>query len=207
MKISIKKKYIGITATLTSGILGFMFLRELWMKISQENIFVLIVPTVFLSSTFYAINHWLSLRFKEKLADEASRQVVTGDPQKTELVKNHLWNKSYEEAYTFNFLHKQIKFTSSWADQAEIEKNKTASHQEKNNRLRVDKFQEQLFRPENPIEVLGELIDPGNQPILYGWAKRNKPELERQLKSVADRWHEGSVRAAVLAMESDLAHG
>lgn len=58
-----------------------------------------------------------------------------------------------------------------------------------------------------PIEILGESIDPGNQPVLYQWAKRNKPGLERQLKSVADKWHEGNVRAAVLALESDLAHG
>jgi len=58
-----------------------------------------------------------------------------------------------------------------------------------------------------PIKVQGELIDPDNQPILYQKAKVNKPELERQLKSIADKWHEGSIRAALIALESDLSHG
>ena len=58
-----------------------------------------------------------------------------------------------------------------------------------------------------PIKILGEMIYPGNQPILYRKAKVNKPELERQLKSIAEKWHEGSVRAAILALESDLEHG
>jgi hypothetical protein len=58
-----------------------------------------------------------------------------------------------------------------------------------------------------PVKILGELIDPDNMPILYQKAKLNKPELERQLKSIADKWHEGSVRAAIIALESDLQHG
>lgn len=57
------------------------------------------------------------------------------------------------------------------------------------------------------IKILGELIDPDNQPILYQKAKLNKHELERQLKSIADNWHEGSIRAAITALESDLQHG
>lgn len=125
MKISIKKKYIGIIATLASGILGFMFLQEQLIKISQENISVLIAPIIFLTSTLYAINYWLSLRFNEKLVDESSREVANGDPQKTELVRNHLWNKSYEEAYTLNILMGKIKCTSSWAEQDELEKIKS----------------------------------------------------------------------------------
>lgn len=63
------------------------------------------------------------------------------------------------------------------------------------------------FEKKQPVEILGEMIDPGNQPILYRKAKVNKPELERQLKSIAEKWHEGSVRAAILALESDLEHG
>ncbi len=63
------------------------------------------------------------------------------------------------------------------------------------------------MKKEKPIKILGEIIDPDNQPILYRKAKVNKPELERQLKSIAEKWHEGSVRAALLALESDLEHG
>jgi len=55
--------------------------------------------------------------------------------------------------------------------------------------------------------VLGEELDPDNQPILYRKTKINKPELERQLKSIADKWHGGNVRSAILALESDLQHG
>lgn len=62
-------------------------------------------------------------------------------------------------------------------------------------------------KSEKPIKVLGEIIDPDNQPILYHKAKLNKPELERQLKSIANTWHEGSIRSAILALESDLDHG
>ena len=57
------------------------------------------------------------------------------------------------------------------------------------------------------IKILGETIDADNQPILYQKAKLNKPELERQLKSIADKWHEGSIRAATISLESDLSHG
>jgi len=56
------------------------------------------------------------------------------------------------------------------------------------------------------ITILGEIIDSDNQPILYQKAKLNKSELERQIKSVADKWHEGSVRSAILSLESDLLH-
>lgn len=57
------------------------------------------------------------------------------------------------------------------------------------------------------IVLWGEEIDPDNMPILYQKAKLNKTELEKQLRSVADKWHEGSVRAAIIALESDLQHG
>lgn len=62
-------------------------------------------------------------------------------------------------------------------------------------------------KPKNPVTVLGKIIDPDNQPILYQKAITNLPGLERQLKSIANAWHEGNVRAAILALESDLEHG
>ena len=55
--------------------------------------------------------------------------------------------------------------------------------------------------------ILGEEIDPDNMPKLYRWAKENPETLEKQLKSIANAWHEGSIRAAMLALESDLEHG
>ena len=59
----------------------------------------------------------------------------------------------------------------------------------------------------NKTIVLGEVISKGNQPILYRREMMNKPESERQLQSIANAWHEGSIRSAILALESDLAHG
>ncbi|PIX74387.1 hypothetical protein CO083_03840 [Candidatus Roizmanbacteria bacterium CG_4_9_14_0_8_um_filter_34_12] len=57
------------------------------------------------------------------------------------------------------------------------------------------------------ISILGETIDKENFPILYKWAKDNSETLEQQLKSLADKWHEGSIISAMQALESDLEHG
>jgi len=57
------------------------------------------------------------------------------------------------------------------------------------------------------IIILGEEIDPDNMPILYRKAIVNPEELERQLKSIAKAWHQGDIRAAMIALESDLEHG
>ena len=122
IKIAVKKKYIGVVATFVSCVLGLLLLQEFWIQISQKPLSVLIIPLLFLISTIYTINYWLSLRFKEKLSDEVSKQVANDDWQKADKVKNHLWNKSYEEAYTLNILMGKIIFTSSWIEQNEIEK-------------------------------------------------------------------------------------
>lgn len=58
-----------------------------------------------------------------------------------------------------------------------------------------------------PVVILGEEVDPDNMPILYRKANTNNLELERQLKSIATAWHEGNIRAAMIALESDLEHG
>lgn len=58
-----------------------------------------------------------------------------------------------------------------------------------------------------PINILGEMVDPDNMPILYRWAKTNPETLEKQLKSIADAWHEGSINSAMIAFEMDLEHG
>lgn len=61
--------------------------------------------------------------------------------------------------------------------------------------------------PQKSISILGEEIDPDNMPKLYRWAKNNPETLERQLKSIAKAWHQGDIRAAMIAFESDLEHG
>ena len=64
-----------------------------------------------------------------------------------------------------------------------------------------------LKRKEKPIKVFNEEINPDNMPKLYLWAKTNPKILEGQLKSVADKWHEGNISSAMQALESDLEHG
>ena len=60
---------------------------------------------------------------------------------------------------------------------------------------------------QKPIIILGEPVDPDNMPKLYQKAVLNPEELARQVHSIATAWHEGSVRAALIALESDLEHG
>jgi len=57
-----------------------------------------------------------------------------------------------------------------------------------------------------PIIILGEEIDPDNMPKLYSWARTNPYTLEKQLKSIADKWHQGSIRSALVNFEMDLEH-
>ncbi len=70
-----------------------------------------------------------------------------------------------------------------------------------------DMKQKQNIKVNKEILVLGEIIDPDNFPVLYRWAKRNPETLEKQLQSIAKAWHEGSIRSAMVAFESDLGHG
>lgn len=123
MKIAIKKKYVGIVTTFISLVLCFSFLQELLLQISQKDLSILIAPLIFLITTTYSINYWLNLKYKEKLADEVSRQISDGNLTKRDSVKNHLWNKSYEEAYTLNIYMGKIKITSSSSEQNKLEKN------------------------------------------------------------------------------------
>jgi len=58
-----------------------------------------------------------------------------------------------------------------------------------------------------PIIILGKSLDTENYPKLYRWAKENPATLEDHVKSVASAWHEGNVRSAMVALESDLEHG
>jgi len=107
MKISIKKRYVGIITSLISIVLAYLFLNELLVKLSQESISILIVPLVFLISTAYAFGYWSNLRNSEKIIDIVSRDVAKGDPEIAQKVKTHLWNKNIEEAYIIYIFKKR----------------------------------------------------------------------------------------------------
>lgn len=124
MKISIKKKYIFGTAFFVSCVFGLLIFDETLKLISHKEVTFFIVPIVFLISTTYTIHYFISLRIKEKLADEVSKEVSNRDTEKADKIKSHLYNKSWEEAYTINVLKGKIKFTSSWEGQTELEKTK-----------------------------------------------------------------------------------
>lgn len=124
MKISIKKKYIVGIAILNSVVIGYTYLQLLLIKLSEVSPLSLIPPAIFLISIFYTIHYFFNLKSAEKIIDEISRELPNDNPHDIQLVKEHLRKKNYEESYTINFLNKKIKFTSSWAQQAEVEKSK-----------------------------------------------------------------------------------
>lgn len=68
-------------------------------------------------------------------------------------------------------------------------------------------FDRMINKQQKTIVIFGEEIDPDNMPKLYKWAKNNPETLKRQLKSIAKAWHQGNIRAAMIALESDLEHG
>ena len=61
-----------------------------------------------------------------------------------------------------------------------------------------------MTRDGESFEVLGEKFSVEHFPILYDMYQTSKPNLERQLKSIADVCHEGSISSAAVAFESDL---
>jgi len=64
----------------------------------------------------------------------------------------------------------------------------------------------QTIESSEPLEFLGEKLDPLYYPILYRWAKEHPDTLKRTLLSLAKAWG-GSLRSAKQALESDLEHG
>lgn len=52
--------------------------------------------------------------------------------------------------------------------------------------------------------VLGHKFEVKHFPCLYRMYQTSPENLERQLRSVADAWHEGSIVSAAVAFESDL---
>ena len=57
------------------------------------------------------------------------------------------------------------------------------------------------------VGISDKKLDPKYFPVLYKWVKENPETLESQLKSIADKWHEGNILSAMQALESDLEHG
>lgn len=54
--------------------------------------------------------------------------------------------------------------------------------------------------------ILGEELDEKDFPNLCKWAKTNPDTLIEQIKSIAQKWHEGSYSSAIIALEVDLSH-
>ena len=121
MKITIKKKHLVTIAGLISIGVGGYYLQELWRVISDKSLSILIAPLIFLFTTIYTINYFLRLRQDEKLINDIGKEISKGDSQKLEQLKNHLFNQTYNEAYTLNIFKGIIKLTSSWANQKEID--------------------------------------------------------------------------------------
>lgn len=56
------------------------------------------------------------------------------------------------------------------------------------------------------FEVLGERFKIKYFPNMHDMYRTSKCNLEDQLQSIADAWHEGSISSAAIAFESDLRH-
>ena len=71
------------------------------------------------------------------------------------------------------------------------------------------KKKEQIMKMKNNnrISVLGKKLTREHYPKLYQWALDNPATLEKTLQSVADKWHNGNLTSAAVALESDLEHG
>lgn len=59
---------------------------------------------------------------------------------------------------------------------------------------------------QNTFTILGEKLKIRHFPNLYRIYQASPTNLEKQLESLADAWHEGNVVSASQAFESDLAH-
>ena len=57
------------------------------------------------------------------------------------------------------------------------------------------------------ITILGEEFSRKHIPNVSRMIDTHRENAERQIQSIADAWHEGSIIGAVQAFESDLAHG
>ena len=84
----------------------------------------------------------------------------------------------------------------------------TESFERENRRIEHEKLIKKQKKAENnqTITILGQVIEKKHKPHLYEWAKSNPETLEAQLRSIADKWHGGSIGAAIGALESDMAH-
>lgn len=60
--------------------------------------------------------------------------------------------------------------------------------------------------PSDDFQVAGLELSKRHFPILYRAYLRDPQWLEKQLRSIANAWHEGSLDAAAQALESDLEH-
>lgn len=63
----------------------------------------------------------------------------------------------------------------------------------------MDKNDEQL-------NIAGEVFLRRSIPNVAGWYDHDPNLTEARIKDLANRWHEGSIVAAVQALESDMAH-
>lgn len=59
---------------------------------------------------------------------------------------------------------------------------------------------------DDQFELCGETFSREHMPILYSMVQTNHENAERQLQSIANAWHNGSIVSAAQALESDMAH-
>lgn len=72
--------------------------------------------------------------------------------------------------------------------------------------LEEEKQQSESKNNNQPIELLGHKISQETHPKLYERAVINKPWLEEQILTIAEKWQDGDVATAINVFEMDLQH-
>ena len=125
MKITIKKIYIGGLTTFLALFIPYYQFQEFISWLSHQSLTVLILPSIFLASLIYSVNFWLNTKSNEQITDKASKETSDGDPIKENQIKEHLWQKYMNDAYTLNFYKGQVRFTTNWYEQKGFDSIKT----------------------------------------------------------------------------------
>lgn len=79
-----------------------------------------------------------------------------------------------------------------------------ARFEQKGNGIRNVSYEEKVSRILQIFTVCGEDFEARHYPRLYRMFKTDPQNLEAQVRSIADAWHDGSIVGAMQALESDL---
>lgn len=102
IKIGIKKKHLAGLFGLLSISLGIFVAQEIFQWVLSQNLSVLIILVILIISVVYVLLYFKEYHIKTKIAEETAKEVASGDLGKEEQIKEHLFNKIWNESYSFH---------------------------------------------------------------------------------------------------------